>query len=122
MQNDIHDIYIYIQKMIARKDEKHAFDSISLMLRKLLLVSCTSPSLIVGGCQLPNFQLFPSHLLLPPSHPPHTQFVTILKKSKSILPLKEQKHATLDSVAIPKAVKDPINSLVVDDLYNRRNM
>ena len=36
------------------------------------------------------------------------------------LPSKEQKHATLVSVGMSEDVKDPINCLLIDDLYNHR--
>ena len=41
--------------------------------------------------------------------------------SKSISPLKEQNYEILVSLAIAKAVKEPINSLSINDLYDHRN-
>ena len=48
-------------------------------------------------------------------------FSNISRFSKSILPFNEQKHACLVSVAISKAVKDHINFLLINELYNHRN-
>ena len=42
--------------------------------------------------------------------------------SKSILPFKEQKHATLVNVGVFEAVKDHINWLSINALYSSRNM